>query len=251
VANLEPVGENIYGVVGPCGAVDARALLVAGSNFCILLDTLASPSDLESARDLVASLGRPTLLANSHADWDHWWGNAAFPDAPVFAHRLTLNRQLKEGRRSLAAKRRKDPTAFASVELRPATIAFEGMLELDLGGLHVQLSLLPGHTHDQTVAYILERGLLFAADAVEDPIPLVSEGPVAGWPEALLAWAERVTTVVPAHGPVSGPELLRRNARYLEGLLSDRGRSVPELEGAPAFYRQAHRRNLIKAAGSG
>jgi glyoxylase-like metal-dependent hydrolase (beta-lactamase superfamily II) len=247
---LEPIRENIYGVVAPCGSVTVRALLVAGDRFTLLIDTLAGPADLDPVRDLVASQGRPLLLANSHADWDHWWGNAAFPDAPVFAHRLTRERQLKEGKRSLAAKQREDPATFGDVTLRPATVAFDGTLDLDIGGIHVQLTQLPGHTHDHIVAYIPERRLMFAADAAEDPIPLVTEGPAAPWAESLLVWAERATTVVPAHGPVSGPELLRRNARYLQGLVTDPKAGIRELDGAPAFYRKAHRKNLRRAMSS-
>ena len=180
-------------------------------------------------RQLVESLGKPLLVANSHADWDDWWGNAAFPDAPVIAHRLTLARQLKEGKRSLAAHRKKDPDGFADVILRPATIAYEGTLDLDLGGMHVELSLVPGHTHDSTVAFIPERRMLFAADAAEDPIPLVTEGPARPWAADLLRWAERASTVIPAHGNISGPDLLRRNAEYLLGLGDDPARKVPEL----------------------
>jgi glyoxylase-like metal-dependent hydrolase (beta-lactamase superfamily II) len=247
---LERIRENIYGVVAPLGGVEVRALLVAGERCTLLIDTLSQPSDLDGLRDMVASLGRPLLLANSHADWDHWWGNAAFPDVPVFAHQLTLRRQLKEGKRSLAGKQREDPVMFRDVMLRPATVAFEGTLEVDLGGMHVQLIPLPGHTRDHIVAFIPERRLLFAADAAEDPIPLVTDGPVKGWPEALTAWAERATIVVPAHGPVSGPELLRRNSRYLQGLLTDPKAAVPELDGAPTFYKRAHRRNLKRAMSS-
>jgi glyoxylase-like metal-dependent hydrolase (beta-lactamase superfamily II) len=247
VATLEPIRENIYGVVAPCGDVEVRALLVAGDRFTLLVDTLSGPADLELVREMVATLGRPLLVANSHADWDHWWGNAAFPDAPVIAHRLTLQRQRKEGRRTLASKQRQEPATFGDVALRPATVAFEGILEVDLGGLHVQLSLLPGHTHDCTVGYIPERRLFFAADAAEDPIPLVTEGPVEPWAEMLLDWAERTTTTVPAHGRVSGPELLRRNARYLQGLLTDPKAEPSELEGAPGFYKRAHRRNVKRA----
>jgi glyoxylase-like metal-dependent hydrolase (beta-lactamase superfamily II) len=247
-ATFEPISENIYGLVVPCGdGINVRALLVVGQRFSLLLDTLLRPSDLDGAREMVATSGRPVLVANSHADWDHWWGNVAFPDAPIFAHRLTQKRQIREGKRSLAAQRRQDPEGFADVVLRPATVAYEGTLHIDLGGLHAELSLLPGHTPDCTVAYIPERRLLFAGDVAEDPIPLVGEGPIAEWPEKLIEWAERASTVVPAHGPVSGPELLHRNAEYLQDLRRRPEAAVPELQGAPPFYKRAHRRNVRRA----
>lgn len=246
--NISTIADNILAVDAPCEpGVDVRALLVFGNDFTLLVDTLVRPADLQGVREAVADRGRPLILANSHADWDHWFGNAAFPYAPIVAHRLTQQRQQLEGRRTLSALQRKDPETFAGIVLRRATIGFEGQLELDLGGLHVELSLLPGHTHDSVVAYVPERQLLFAGDAAEDPIPAVIEGPIAGWPEQLLQWSQRVQIVVPAHGAVSGPELLERNAAYLQALLTDPDRDVPELADAADFYRQTHAANLERA----
>lgn len=245
---ISSLATDIFAIKAPCDPdVDVRALLVTGASCAVLIDSLLRPSDLDGVQDIVASHGKPLYIVNSHADWDHWWGNGAFPSAPVVAHRLTRERQLREGRRQLTAKQRTDP-GFAAVVLRPATITFDGVLQFDLGGVHVELSPLPGHVSDQIVAYIPEHRLLFAADAAEDPIPLVTEGPVAPWARALHEWAGRARTVVPAHGAIAGPELLRRNADYLEGLLHDRQRVVPELTAAPSFYRRAHRRNLKQAA---
>ena len=246
---ISSLGENIFAVEAPCEPdVEVRALLVCGRDQAVLVDTLSRPADLVEVRELIAVQGRPLLVVNSHADWDHWWGNAAFSQAPIIAHRLTQLRQQREGKRALAAQQRKDPSRFTGVTLRPATIAFDGQLALDLGDLHVELSPLPGHTPDCIVAYLPERRLLFAGDAAEDPIPLVGEGPVAGWPELLLEWSRRARTVVPAHGRISGPELLERNAAYLQGLGTQPDRVIPELAGASPFYRRAHRRNLKLAA---
>jgi len=246
---IVPIAENIYGVETECEpGVDVRALLVAGHQITLLIDTLNRPADLDPVADFVASLGRPVWLANSHADWDHWWGNARFADASIVAHRLTLQRQQREGRRSLAGKQRKEPGRFDEVILRHATVVWEGELDLDLGDMTVQFRFLPGHTHDCTVAYIPERRLLFAGDTVEDPIPLINEGPVGRWAEHLRVWAEQARTVVPAHGPVTGVDLMLRNAAYLEALFSEPDRVIPELASADAFYKRAHRANLRKAA---
>ncbi|GAC1398699.1 MAG: MBL fold metallo-hydrolase [Chloroflexota bacterium] len=240
--------ESVFGLEVPCGdGVDVRALLVCGETYTVLVDTLLSPPHLGGAASAIASRGKPLLVVNSHADWDHWWGNAAFPDAPVIAHRLTQERQRTEGKRSLIDMQRKDSQTFSGITLKPATIAFEGALSLDIGGLHIELSLLPGHTRDCIVAYIPERRLLFAGDVAEDPIPLLNAGGVGSWADMLEEWATRADTVVPAHGAIAGPELLRRNATYLHGLTDDPSRKVTELEGALPFYRRAHTRNLKRA----
>jgi glyoxylase-like metal-dependent hydrolase (beta-lactamase superfamily II) len=247
-ARITFIAPGVFGVEENCGDdIEVRALLVEGDKHTLLVDTLLRPSDLAGIKQRLAGREGRLLVANSHADWDHWWGNAAFPEAPIVAHRLTRERQLLEGERSLADMRAARD-GFAEVTLRPATVAFEGVLVLDLGGIRAELSLLPGHTPDCIVVWVPERELLFAGDTAEDPVPLVTVGPIHGWPQALRAWARKAKIVVPAHGPVSGPELLVRNAQYLEGLLTDPSRSVPELEGAEEFYRNAHQRNLNRAA---
>ncbi|MGI8825896.1 MAG: MBL fold metallo-hydrolase [Chloroflexota bacterium] len=247
-STITPLAENVYAINAPCEAeIDVRALLICGRDASVLLDTLLCPADLEPAREVVESAGRPLFIVNSHADWDHWWGNAAFPDAPVIAHLLTRERQRREGARTLASVRRKDPEKFAGVALRPATIAFAGRLDLDLGDLCVELHHLPGHTKDCIVAYIPERRLLFAGDAAEDPIPLLNEGWCETWAGQLLAWVDRARTVVPAHGTVSGRDLLRSNAAYLQSLQAHDGKQPPELVNASPFYRRAHRRNVKRA----
>lgn len=245
MTKIVPVVDSVFAVEASDG-VEVRAVLVCGRDFILLLDTLAKPSDLEEVRRFVTDRGRPLLIANSHADWDHWWGNAAFPDVPVISNHLSLERQLREGSQSLAEMQARDDR-YRGITLRPATIAFERHLTLDLGGVHVELSPAPGHTHDCMVAWVPERELLFAGDVAEDPIPLVTEGPIAGWPELLREWAERARIVVPAHGAISGPELLTRNADYLEGLFEGPDHVVPELREAGNFYTEAHARNLKKA----
>lgn len=217
-------------------------MLVEGEEFTLLIDTLSAPRDLEAVREMVPTRGRPLLVVNSHADWDHWWGNAAFPDAPIIAHRLTRERQVAEGHVVLERFRQNDAASFGDVTLRPATIAFDGTLDLDLGGMRVELSLLPGHTHDCIVAWLPERRLLFAGDVAEEPIPLLNEGVIGDWPVRLEEWADRVETVVPAHGRVSGPEILQSSARYLRSLLQ--GDEEVAGDDMPPFYRRAHEENV-------
>src|SRR5579864_464533 len=155
-ASSIPISERVYAVEAsyPSQDTKVRALLVRGDAFWLLVDTLGRPGDLAPVADEVARSGKPLLIVNSHADWDHWWGNAAFPGAPVLATRAAAKRQRREGKRELERMARKEPAVFGGFALRPATVAFEGVLRLDLGGVGVELHPLPGHTHDQVVAYL-------------------------------------------------------------------------------------------------
>jgi hypothetical protein len=68
--------------------------------------------------------------------------------------------------------------------------------------------------------------------------------PLIAWISELNRWAAdgRVRTVVPAHGPMGGRDLLRQTVAYLEGLRS--GTPIEPQGPLSAFYRETHQQNL-------
>ncbi len=224
------------------------AAIVFGETVSAVVDTLIRPEDMMPVREMLAERGRPILVVNTHADWDHTWGNAAFPDTPIIAHRLCRAAMLTEGKRTLEEKQATEPERFRGVTIVPPTITFSAFMDIDLGGLTLSIHHLPGHTADEAVVHIPEAGVLLAGDAAEWPIPTTDVGPLGPWADALRRWALRddVRTVVPSHGPVSDGQLLRDNAQYLDALVTD-----PDVRWEPPaimpFYEEAHRKNAAVA----
>ena len=224
------------------------AAVILGETVSAVIDTLIRPADMTGVRDLLERHGRPVLIVNTHADWDHAWGNAAFPDTPIFAHRLCRAEILTKGQRTLTEKQAAEPERFRDVTIVPPTITFAEFMDIDLGGLTLSIHHLPGHTVDEAVVHLPEAGYLFAGDAAEWPIPTTTEGPIGPWAAALRTWAARddVRTVVPSHGPIGDAQLLLDNAAYLDALLAD-----PDVRWEPPgimpFYADAHRKNAAAA----
>ena len=220
------------------------AAVVLGEAVSAVVDTLIRPEDMDAVRELLGRHGRPTLVVNTHADWDHTWGNGAFPNTPIIAHRLCRAAMLTEGAETLAEKRAAEPDRFRAVTIVPPTITFAEFMDIDLGGLTLSIHHLPGHTPDEAVVHLPEAAVLLAGDAAEWPIPTTMLGPLGPWASALRAWATRddIRVVVPSHGPVGDAQLLRDNAAYLETLLAD-----PDVRWEPPaameFYADAHRSN--------
>src|SRR5205085_7738244 len=106
--------------------------------YVIVLDTMLFPEDAAAMMQQVgeACVGRMLLCVNSHADWDHAWGNAYFTGAhaaPVIAHDYCRVRmQSEEARQELAGFRRLEPL-FQSVQLVPPTITFSQSMTIDGG----------------------------------------------------------------------------------------------------------------------
>ena len=252
----------------------------------VLVDTLYSEAGARELAEQALQAARrvhgtapPLLVVNTHADWDHAWGNAvfagpqaAFP-APVLgtrecARRLRSAEEAAELETSLA----REPERYAGAARVPPTLAFEGSAEIDGDDLTLQLLPAPGHKPDQVVVWIPEIGHLLAADAAEYPMPFV-EGP--GHLARLVATLEALRDLHPrkvlaCHAPLDGdPALLERNlayfARVREAAASGPAGTVPpedleETLGLPFrevardlpeeawdFYREAHRKALAAA----
>ena len=134
---------------------------------------------------------RQLVVVYSHADWDHVWGTGGLPAGiPIIAHASCRQRFDDDVPLYLAEYQRKTPGRWDEVTLVPPTITFADSLAIDLGGVTVELSHLPGHTEDCLVAFVPEWGVLLAGDTVETPFPLLDETlPVQPWIDRLAGWA--------------------------------------------------------------
>lgn len=202
--------------------------IVVTQRYVVLVDTLIN---VATAEQMVAfacpSLdpGRQLLVINTHADYDHAWGNQLFAGAtakypaPIFGSRLcaeflrgpeTLNEQ------QLLAN---EPEIFGDLIRIAPTITFDHDLWIDGGDLSLHLFPTPGHTSDHLSIYIPEINTLLAGDAAELPYP------AARTPNGLSAMRKSLATlaalnassVLYCHAPVGiGPQLLHDNIAYFD-----------------------------------
>ncbi|HEY1352408.1 MAG TPA: MBL fold metallo-hydrolase [Ktedonobacteraceae bacterium] len=225
-----------------CMEVDAY--LVLGERYALLLDTLLCPADVAWILDLCAPdlANRELLCINSHADWDHAWGNGYFqqqPTVPILAHEACRQRLLsEEARQQLRDYQARFPL-FREVTLRPPSLTFSQRLTIVDGELSVELLHAPGHCPDQIVAWLPSLGLLLAFDAVEHPLPAIADA--AGAP-LMLATLRRLAAlnarqVLCSHGNTTSPALIEHNLAYLREiahrcriLLADHAPTAHELE---------------------
>ena len=200
--------------------VDAYA--VSTDHYVVILDTMLCPEDvavmMKSLQNDLA--GREILCVNSHADWDHAYGNGYFTGThatSIIAHDHCWTRlQSEEARRELADFQNQHPI-FANVTLVAPTITFAQGLTIHGGDLTIELLPAPGHHLDHIVAWIPELRLLLAFDAVEKPFPLIENA--AGAPY-MFATLERLLALQPqrvlcSHGGTTSPELVQENLAYL------------------------------------
>jgi len=107
--------------------VDAYAIIT--DRYVVILDTMLCPDDvalmMQSLQDELA--GREILCVNSHADWDHAYGNSYFTGthaASIIAHDYCRIRLQSEEARKELADFQNQHSIFAHVTLAAPTITF-------------------------------------------------------------------------------------------------------------------------------
>ena len=230
-----------------------RGAVIIGKQRAVVWDTLSHPRDMQPVQALIASQETiqetvpETVIVYTHADWDHVWGTAGldYRERAIIGHAECLARFSTDVPLTLQKKQTAEPGAWDAVMLVAPNLIFEDEWPFDLGGITLTLYHLPGHTEDCLVGFMPEWGILLAGDTVETPFPVVpSDSPLDQWIAGLEKWAHdpRVQTVIPAHGPIGGQELIERNLAYLQAIREHRAIQVPdELDD---FYRETHAANL-------
>jgi glyoxylase-like metal-dependent hydrolase (beta-lactamase superfamily II) len=219
------VFRRIFDVVGEFEGMEVDAYIIITATTAVVLDTLLCPEDAEQVMHMVQNdiVGKHLLAVNSHADWDHAWGNAYFTGtraAPIIAHehgRVRL--QSEEARVELADFQQRYPL-FHNVTLVPPTVTFSQGLTVYGGDLTIELFPAPGHHRDHIAAWIPELRLLLAFDAVENPLPCLENA--AAIP-SMMNTLEHFLALEPervlcSHGKTTSPQLVKDNLTYIHEL---------------------------------
>ena len=205
--------------------------VVVTERYVVVVDTMINEA---AAAQLLAQArphlndGRSLLVLNTHADYDHVWGNQLFAarGTPIVGRRNSVPIFFQPDAVALLEQLRADePEIFGDVTPTPPTILFDEALTVDGGDLTLELFATPGHTVDHTSLYIPEIDTLLAADAAEFPYPMART--TDGLPEMRASLGRLAAlgaeTVLYCHAPAeTGPQmagqLLHDNVAYFNRL---------------------------------
>ncbi len=257
---MQQLSDSVFAHQVEAADFEVACAVVLTPRRIVVFDTLTGPDDLGPVQVVVEQHleKRRVLVVNSHHHWDHVYGNAAFADHDILAHRSC--------RRLMATHSYAEDE---SIPLPPAegvplpTITFGDRMTFADDGATLHLIHTPGHSEDSLVAYLESARLLLAGDTLEWPLPnLCQRDGYASYVRTLRQLKQLpVTRILPGHGPVMGKEIIDANQRYLEGLYEavraakENGVGRHELE-LPAewflpegvelneFYSEAHQANL-------
>jgi glyoxylase-like metal-dependent hydrolase (beta-lactamase superfamily II) len=212
-----------------CGTL-VDVFVIVTTRYVVLVDTLLGPDTAGALFAFAAPylVGRQLLVVNTHADWDHAWGNQVFVGptaayhAPVIATRLCAERlRSDEAHARLVQMRADEPGRFDATELVAPTILFEDRLVINGGDLTLELFATPGHQPDHCSIWIPAIEMLLAGDAAEAPFPFALSAAALPQMRASLAQMAALNPqhVLYCHAPVTaGPALLHANNAYFAEL---------------------------------
>jgi glyoxylase-like metal-dependent hydrolase (beta-lactamase superfamily II) len=194
--------------------LDLNVGLVIGDELCLVIDTRSSaPQGGELAGAVRELTSLPWTVVNTHAHYDHCFGNVSFLPADIWAHErcAAMLRSHGEVQRELTVRayRTHGLTEQAgeidATEIVVPEHTFDTGVTIDLGSCMVRLDHLGrGHTDNDVVVRPDGTAVVFAGDLVEEGAPPAFEdGFPLDWPATLdRLLGLDVEVVVPGHGAV-------------------------------------------------
>lgn len=152
---------------------DTSVYLINAGDKLFLCDTHVGPKSMEAVKEYINAQGlrdKESIVFNSHGDWDHIWGNCAFPNSTIIAHESCRQRILESG--ELDLEKYKGKYHDGSFKLKLPNLTFDSRLNFEDYG--IEFIYAPGHTVDSAICYDKKDSVLFVGDLVEHPYPYLS-----------------------------------------------------------------------------
>lgn len=193
---------------------------IAGATRDFLLDTFCGPDSMIpiQTRCRQSQENHSLLVLNTHAHWDHYWGNCSFKGYDILSHELcrTQMAQLWEEQIQLHGK-----YCMGNVEKCLPNITFREKMYFPEDGIEIFHS--PGHTIDSISVFDHREKILYVGDNLEKPIIHVEDSDITSYIQTLKNYLEyHPKRIVAGHTLALTEEDVTAAIQYLEGLAEDK-----------------------------
>jgi glyoxylase-like metal-dependent hydrolase (beta-lactamase superfamily II) len=215
--------NHCYAITGlyfaPPWSVNAG--FIAGKNKTLIIDAGSNAISAQTIYGYAHAVApeNELLLVNTEKHLDHVGGNGYFSEKgiTIYGHpsihrnQQELSGTIEEINAGISNTARRNHRegfiAFHHTTIKNPDIAIDHEIEFDLGEIHAQVILTPGHTTSNISIYQKDEKVLYCGDCVlPEFIPNLEEGTMPKW-QAWLASLEKIQqldieTIVPGHGNV-------------------------------------------------
>ena len=206
-----------------------NAGFIVGDWGVLVIDSLRVPS---FARDLIHDIQQVTskpvqYVIDTHAHWDHSWGNEEFPEATIIGHENCYQEMVDvewnaEWRDKVVTSG--DPWAEEAglVTITPPNLTFETGMRLYFGGRELHLMYFgKAHTSGDTFIHLPKDGIAFVGDVAQDGgVPYLGDSYPNEWPETDDRLLELpMERFMSGHGPVGDYAALVEARDFIHALV--------------------------------
>jgi cyclase len=211
---VEEVADGIHAYIQPDGTwwINNTGFLV-GRKGVVSVDACSTE---RRTRAYQAAIGAVTplpvrTLINTHHHGDHTFGNYLFAGATIVGHEATRAGVQQWGLPWDEPVWTK--VDWGDIELEPPFLTYRDGVTVWVDDLRCEVTHVgtPAHTTNDSVVWVPDRKVLFSGDLLfNGGTPFLLQGSVAGLVKALEEVVKPLgaETIVPGHGPVSGPQVI-------------------------------------------
>lgn len=215
-----------------------NAGIIVGDAGVLVIDSLRVPS---FARDLIKDVRHITekpiqYVIDTHAHWDHSWGNEEFPEAMIIGHENCYEEMVDvEWNRQWREKVVSDGLAWSEearlVNITPPDLTFETSMRLYFGGRELKIMYFgKAHTSGDIFIQLPAERLIFTGDVIQDRrVPYLGDSYPAEWPDTDdRVAALPVDRFVSGHGPIGNHTGIVESRDFIHDLVENTRASIQE-----------------------
>jgi cyclase len=196
---------------------DIAVYLIQTDTYWFLCDTHLGPQSMEIVKQYIAEQAndKAVIVFNSHSDWDHIWGNCAFPGAFIIGHETCRKRMQEIGEFELASLRQQHR---GNIKLVLPNVTFSDRLLF--ADEEIEFLYAPGHTVDSAICFDRKDSVLYVGDLVEQPIPYLDFYDLTTYIDTLeFIKSFPAKLKLSAHSGIIDNALIERNITYITTIL--------------------------------
>jgi cyclase len=237
------VWKNLFTIVNGDG-IDSNTTFLITREGVVVIDTRVTPME---ANKVLAEIRKRTDLPilytiNTHYHGDHTFGNQVFKDSKAIIAHENVRKSLtgSSGKDHLDFFKTMNIPGMDETVITPPNIIFKEKMEIFVGGYHLKLIHVRGHTDGDLFIYIPILKTLITGDLVfNKKIPYMGDAYVEEWLSALNYLSNLDAEIyIPGHGEPGGKPMFLAMQHYmfnLKGMVLkqvENGKSLKETQDA-------------------
>ena len=197
---------------------DLNMGLILGKKHNFVVDTGVGFGSVAPILEYLKNDTKPIIVVNTHADWDHVWGNHAFESGLIVAHRICFDMLEKHWDAEVVRNAGKND---GEVRKCLPNLVFDS--ELYFPEDNVKIFYTPGHTPCSISVYDAVDKVMYVGDnfgdTADEVLPVINTDTTIMMATIQAYKAHDVAIFVCGHNKPQRTEFLQKMERELDGLV--------------------------------